>query len=163
MSSTHQEQPAKDPEGSTIDSPQSGPQFPSLPEVRISGLKVPPIFDVKWIKNMESLKLRPDDVWVVTYPKCGTTWTQQIVRLIINKGKEDGLILEDAVPWVECFGEIPGIRTYRVDVDKMASPRAFKSHFPYELMPCGLPNKTPGRYIYVIRNPRDVRCVIFSP
>ena len=161
MSSTHQEQPAKDKEGPTLDGFQGGPVFPSLPEVRISGLKVPPIFDTEWIKSMQDIELRPDDVWIVTYPKCGTTWTQQIVRLIINKGREDGLTIEDAVPWVEGFCDIPGIRKYRIDVDKMASPRAFKSHFPYKLMPCGLPNKTPGRYIYVIRNPRDVAVSFF--
>ena len=129
------------------------------PVKKIHGLTVPPLFDLKWIEQMKDMKLRPDDVWVVTYPKCGTTWTQQIVRLIINRGKEDGLTIRDAVPWIEAFYEsdIPALkRKYHVDVDKMASPRAFKSHFPYEMMPCGLPNTTPGKYICVVRNPKDV-------
>ena len=29
------------------------------------------------IYNME---VRPDDVWVVTFPKCGTTWTQHCLE-----------------------------------------------------------------------------------
>ena len=38
----------------------------------------------------------------------------------------------------------------------MTPPRAFKSHMPYKRMPCGLPNSTPCKYIYIARNPKDV-------
>ena len=128
----------------------------SKPDAWLDGLRVRSYMDIEWIKSMKNMELREDDIWIVTYPKFGTTWTQQIVRLILNRGKEDGLTIEYAVPWVEAFGEIPGIRTYRMDIDKMTSPRAFKSHFPYQMMPFGLPNATPGKYISVIRNPKDV-------
>lgn len=36
---------------------------------------------VERIKNMEVYE---DDVWVITFPKCGTTWTQEMVWLINN-------------------------------------------------------------------------------
>ena len=134
----------------------------SIESVWLDGLLVPCFLDIDWIKSMKDMKLRPDDIWIVTFPKSGTTWTQQIVRLIINRGNDNGVVIEEAVPWVEGFSVLPnrGFRYY-VDIDKMSFPRAFKSHFPYEMMPCGLPSITPGKYINVIRNPKDVAVSYF--
>ena len=122
-----------------------------------SGLNVPSFIDVEWIKRMkDEVKPRPDDIWIVTYPKSGTTWTQQIVRLILNRGKNDGKLLSEVIPFVE--GVNPKLPGYNkpLNLDEMASPRAFKSHFPYDQMPCGPLNTTQGKYIYVVRNPKDV-------
>ena len=43
------------------------------------------------------------DVFVVSFPKSGTTWVQHIVSLIKNNGVDDGQDLDDKWLWFELF------------------------------------------------------------
>jgi hypothetical protein len=92
------------------------------------------------------------DVFVVTYPRSGTTWTEQMVHLLVNNGEQGEQRLTDAVPWLETLphrsnGMIEFLKT-------MPQRRLFTSHLPYPLMP-HLDNTT-AKIIYVARNPKDV-------
>ena len=118
---------------------------------RINGLLLPSMVRQEYLDRLKDLELYPDDIWVVTYPKCGTTWTQQIVRLIRNNGVQDDVRIDTAVPWVEA-----GPPENMVNAEEVLRPRAFKSHFPYDHFPCGPPHTTRCKYIYVARNPKDV-------
>ena len=68
----------------------------------IDGVPFPPFVDKQSFDELrEMFKLQPDDLFVVTYPKSGTTWLQQIVKLIKNGGVEGGRRCDDVVPWLE--------------------------------------------------------------
>lgn len=128
----------------------------------VNGLPVPSFVLQEDVDKLKELELYPDDVWVVTYPKCGTMWTSQIVKLIRSKGHQDDQILDYAVPWPEAM-KMYEIRGYRdkIKVEDQPRPRAFYSHFPYSLLPCGSPDTTPCKYIYVTRNPKDVAVSLY--
>ena len=115
----------------------------------VNGLLVPDFVTQENVDKLKDLELYPDDVWVVANPKSGTTWTQQIVRLIRNNGVQDDVRISTAVPW-------PESSLYPVKMEDLTRPRAFVSHFPYDLFPCGPPHTTPCKYIYVARNPKYV-------
>ena len=71
---------------------------------------------------VKSFAVRPDDVFIVTYPKAGTTWTQRIAQLIMCRGdvERDSRRVNEAVPWFEVISQD--------DADSRPSPRVFKSH-----------------------------------
>lgn len=122
----------------------------------LDGLVIPTIVEKANLEELKDLALRDDDLWIVSYPKSGSTWTQYIVHLIHNGGIDDGMRINDAVPWLEA-----GAHDCSISVKDLIPPRAFKSHMPYERMPCGLPSATPCKYIYVARNPKDVATSFF--
>lgn len=49
------------------------------------GVRAPASFvDRNFHERIYNFKLRPDDIWIVTFPKCGTTWTQNILWRIVH-------------------------------------------------------------------------------
>ena len=122
----------------------------------VNGVSVPGFLkQVDVEKHAASISLDPSDVWIVTCTKAGTTWTQQIVKLIRNGGEGDDKKISESVPWLEANS------WYKNDITSLPKPRAFKSHFSYQLMPCGKPNTTPCKYVYVARNPKDVAVSLY--
>ena len=130
----------------TVDKP-----FPSNV---INGRRYPLTVTQEHLGKMKLMKLYPDDVWVTSYPKCGSTWTRWIVKLILNKGQPDDVEIHQACPHVEIADVSQP--DFVALFDNRPRPRVFKSHFPYDIFPCGLPHETPCKYIYMTRNPKDV-------
>lgn len=45
----------------------------------------------RWKMLNERMSYKPSDILIVSYPKCGTTWMEQIVFLLLNNGHHESL------------------------------------------------------------------------
>lgn len=90
----------------------------------------------------------PSDIFVVTYPRSGTTWVQFLVYQLTTPGSMDFEHLTDVSPW---FERSLARGTHRAaNFFELPRPRLFKSH----LTPGWLPET--GRFVVVERSPEDV-------
>ncbi|CAB3251921.1 unnamed protein product [Arctia plantaginis] len=127
-----------------------------------------------------NLQVRPDDIWVITFPRSGTTWMQELVWLVENNldfKKAKSTPLYQRFPMLETTTQIPEIafdlikvnfmnlgnfqglsKAARVpswqSIDEAPSPRLIKTHLPLSLLPPNLLNT--AKVVYVARDPRDV-------
>ncbi|XP_059490214.1 sulfotransferase 4A1-like [Neocloeon triangulifer] len=127
-----------------------------------------------------NFKVRPDDVWIATYPRSGTTLMQEMLWLLANDldyktGNEIPLVarahfiefgilvhddlLAEILKLVEGDPERTKIArefaANRVPVlDEMPSPRVIKTHLPFSLLPPNLLQT--AKVVYVARNPKDM-------
>ncbi|XP_007521099.1 amine sulfotransferase-like [Erinaceus europaeus] len=107
--------------------------------------------DVNLFENLDDFEIRDDDVFIITYPKSGTIWTQQILSLIYfedHRYRTKHVDTIDRAPFLE-------YNLRNVDFLSRPSPRIFTTHMPYYLVPKGL-KKTKAKIIYIYRNPKDV-------
>ena len=142
------------------------------------GMRVPSNFVKQNLgEKIYNFKLRPDDVWIVTYPKCGTTWTQEILWQIINDfdletatSKKE----QERVPFLE-IGALRSSQRHQDSIKKppfvqdpiafadnlpTTKPRVIKSHLTFEMLPPKLLDTC--KVVYVCRNPKDTIVSFFK-
>ncbi|KAF0307344.1 Sulfotransferase 1C4 [Amphibalanus amphitrite] len=95
------------------------------------GFKLSATVTEQELEDLYNHPLDPRDVWVVTPPKCGTTWTQEMVWLIANDLDYEGA---------------------------KTTHHARQSHLPFSLNNPRLLDTC--KVVYVARNPKDA-CVSF--
>lgn len=104
---------------------------------------------LNWIRfRYVEFIIDPDDIFIVTYPRSGTTWLQMILHQLTSDGELDFTHISERIPWFERY------LRYEESIHELQCPRIFKSHLSYS----GFKSVPKGncRYIYVIRDVSDV-------
>ena len=69
------------------------------------GVPLTHYINVDWVKELVDFPLASDDLFIATYMKSGTTWTQQIVSLIQTRGEDISKHIFQSVSWFEMLGK----------------------------------------------------------
>jgi hypothetical protein len=117
-----------------------------------NGYRMPRGFPVEGFTSGLRYRAQPNDLFVATYPKCGTTWTQHIVYLILHDGRP-------LPPDQQLTVEFPHLEEVGAEFVSQKAVRAgryrlIKTHLPHQLTP----RHDEAKYICVVRNPKD--CVV---
>ena len=137
-------------------------------------LKVLPRAFAKYEKTIVDMEVLEEDIWISSFPKCGTTWTQEMVWNIVNdldfdRAKSEKL--DRRIPFFELTAitedrhfdnftaeekSVNATLVASVDFCKSLTtrPRIIKTHLDFQMLPRQVKEKKP-KIIYVTRNPRD--------
>ncbi|XP_073717371.1 amine sulfotransferase-like [Misgurnus anguillicaudatus] len=112
------------------------------------------LMSAEYTDSLRDFEIREDDVFVVTYPKSGTIWSQRILTLLYEEDFPDEVnkTTQERMPWLEFLQK-------GKDYTSRPSPRLFCSHLHEHLVPKGLQGK--GKIIYIMRNPKDIMVSYF--
>jgi aryl sulfotransferase len=116
----------------------------TLPEK--SAIYLGPITDTsRW----DNFKYRPDDFFICTPPKCGTTWTQAISAMLVFGSHDHGQQSSALSPWIDA--SFAPIDEYLAQIELQSNRRFIKTHTPLD----GIPYHPECNYFVVLRDPRD--------
>ncbi|XP_063697545.1 luciferin sulfotransferase-like [Culicoides brevitarsis] len=115
----------------------------------------------KIAQKIKDMEVYDDDIWVVSFPKSGTTWTMEMTWLLnndLNYKMARDVELSHRVPMLEISGVLNLFPEGSADtVINMRRPRHIKTHLNVALLPDKLWTSK-AKVFYVARNPKD--CIV---
>ncbi|XP_053373343.1 amine sulfotransferase-like [Mercenaria mercenaria] len=114
------------------------------------------------IEKIEKMETREDDVWICTFPRSGTTMTQEMVYLVqtLDFDTAKAVHFQERSPIVDIKDDrYPYYKGLKY-IEQMESPRLIRTHLHYFLLPEQL-KKGKGMTISVVRHPKDVVISLF--
>ena len=124
----------------------------TMPTFDYDGLAGPPgVSSPDVFASARSYQPQPEDVFVATQMRCGTTWMQQLVYQVVTLGEgdftESGRTHLYAIsPWIEAINSVPVGEAPTVG---HRPTRIVKTHLPAS----HCPYSAAAKYIYVARHP----------
>ncbi|XP_071484121.1 sulfotransferase 1C2-like [Diadema antillarum] len=135
------------------------------------GVVMPNFMSLRCMKALENFEVRPDDTFIITYPKSGTTWLQQITLLVNFDGdasQMEGKHITQLSPFLD---EVDLFTSLDIDeaplvadqAKELPSPRILKSHCLTNWLPAEIRTDDPKvKVIYVVRNPKDTAASYYN-
>ena len=135
-----------------------------------------PITSPRTVELCASLPLRPNDVFICSYPKSGTTWTQHIVLSLLVKSASKSRCSDADTSGLEYRHVSEYAPFYEVDAHWNAESqnlndtiranhnrlgrRVFNTHLRWDMLPStmeeGVKSGRNAKFIYLLRHPLDV-------
>lgn len=167
-----------------------GMVFPcAMVRLQPGGWLLPDPLATKYCAKVYNFKFRPDDLVVISYPKSGTTWMQEILWTMVHNPdldhpETDTPILDRSPDisfdfvfstLVAQFIKFEAFRKWFADVcpdrreedgimlqitELMSGRRIIKSHLPLSLMAPDFLDT--AKVVYMVRNPKDVIVSFFN-
>lgn len=141
------------------------PKTPLGPDWDFQGVCMPETHQ-KYCKLVRSFEIRADDIFVLGFPKSGTSWLQEMIWLLsndLNYTKAKKMSQMFRFPLLELASFVPMDQELAVLFNQMGtfpSPRYFKSHLPVSMLPEQMWTVKP-KIIYIQRDPKDTAVSLY--
>nr|CAB3467422.1 unnamed protein product [Digitaria exilis] len=136
-------------------------RYPPFHLRHYKGFRQPEKFLLEYVPFLHAhFELKPDDIFLASLPKSGTTWLKALAFATMNRGlyspsdANHPLRRENPHDCVRFLEHVGKMKDYEPQM--LHSWSLLATHFPYSMLPERMKLEGSSRIVYICRNPKDV-------